>query len=95
MSLEKTDRENALYALAKQLSFRVDRDGGRFTLTRTIDVSRPVREKNLTLKRKSCWRPGSCAARMAADPTVDRARQSAAKCAAFVASFKSTVGFPP
>ena len=49
MSLEETDRENALYALAQKLSFRVERDGGRFTLTRTLDVSRPVREKNLTL----------------------------------------------
>ena len=48
-SLDETDREAALYALAAQLQFKVQRDGGRFTLSRTADVSQPVREKNLTL----------------------------------------------
>jgi hypothetical protein len=48
-SLDEADRETALYALAAQLQFKVKRDGGRFTLTRTADVSRPVHEKNLTL----------------------------------------------
>jgi hypothetical protein len=48
-SLEEADREAALYTLAARLQFKVERDGGRFTLTRTAGVSRPVREKNLTL----------------------------------------------
>ena len=48
-SLEEADREAALRALARQLQFKVERSGRRFTLTRTADVSRPVREGNLTL----------------------------------------------
>ena len=48
-SLDEADREKALYARAAQLQFKVERDGGRFTLTRTADVSRPERAKNLTL----------------------------------------------
>jgi hypothetical protein len=49
MSLEEADRETALYALAARLQFRVEKTGGRFTLVRTAEVSRPVRESNLTL----------------------------------------------
>ena len=49
MSLEEADRETALYTLASRLEFRVTKDGGRFTLTRTAGVSQPVRESNLTL----------------------------------------------
>ena len=48
-SLEEADREHALYALARQLLFKVTHDGGRYTLSRTADVARPVRETNLTL----------------------------------------------
>jgi hypothetical protein len=43
------DREAKLRHLAEQLLFTVDKDGERFTLTRTADVSRPVRHENLTL----------------------------------------------
>jgi hypothetical protein len=39
-SLEEADREAALYTLAARLQFKVERDGGRFTLTRTAGVSR-------------------------------------------------------
>jgi hypothetical protein len=49
MSMEEADRETTLYALAARLQFRVEKSGGRFTLTRTADVERPVRESNLTL----------------------------------------------
>jgi hypothetical protein len=49
MSLEEADRETVLYVLAARLQFRVAKDGGRFTLTRTADVARPERESNLTL----------------------------------------------
>ena len=49
MSLEEADRETALYALARQLQFKVQKSGGRFTLIRSADVSRPVRGSNLTL----------------------------------------------
>jgi hypothetical protein len=49
MSLEEADRESALYALATRLQFRVTKDAGRFSLVRTADVARPVRESNLTL----------------------------------------------
>ncbi|MBV9557202.1 MAG: hypothetical protein JO254_08970 [Pseudolabrys sp.] len=36
-------------SLAEKLSFKVEKSDGRFTLTRTIDLSRPERETNLTL----------------------------------------------
>jgi hypothetical protein len=49
MSLDEADRESALYTLAAKLQFRVAKDGGRFTLTRTAGLSRPERESNLTL----------------------------------------------
>ncbi|HET7849489.1 MAG TPA: hypothetical protein VFL51_10565 [Pseudolabrys sp.] len=42
-------REAAMRALAQELSFSVEKSGERFTLTRTIDVSRPERAANLTL----------------------------------------------
>jgi len=42
-------REERLHALAYQLLFSVERTGRRFTLTRTVDVSEPVRCKALTL----------------------------------------------
>jgi hypothetical protein len=43
------DREAALRLLAEQLLFTVEKQGDRFTLTRTADVSRPVRHAGLTL----------------------------------------------
>jgi hypothetical protein len=38
-----------LYALADKLLFEVERSGERFTLTRTADVSKPVRHERLTI----------------------------------------------
>ena len=43
------DREAHLYALADQLLFGVEKVGERFTLTRTADVSRPVRHDALSM----------------------------------------------
>ena len=43
------EREAHLRALADQLLFKVDRDGEGFTLTRTADVSKPVRHERLTI----------------------------------------------
>ena len=43
------EREAHLRALADQLLFRVERRGKRFTLTRTADVSKPVRHERLTM----------------------------------------------
>ena len=42
-------REARMRSLAEKLSFKVEKSDGRFTLTRTIDLSRPERETNLTL----------------------------------------------
>jgi hypothetical protein len=42
------DREQDLRELAKRLSFNLQKDGTRFTLTRDIDVPAPVRLENLT-----------------------------------------------
>ena len=76
-SLDEADREAALRTLARQLQFKVERSGGRFTLTRTADVSRPVREGNLTLteaeKLLDTW---SCAARTAAEYALRQNRYS-------------------
>jgi hypothetical protein len=43
------EREAHLRTLAEQLFFSVKKDGDRYTLTRTADVSRPVCEKGLDL----------------------------------------------
>jgi len=43
-------RESQMRDLAQQLLFTVEESHGRFTLVRTADVSRPVTEKDLTLK---------------------------------------------
>jgi hypothetical protein len=43
------EREAHLRALADQLLFKVERDGEDFTLTRTADVSKPVRHEGLTI----------------------------------------------
>ena len=47
--MQPSEREVHLRALAERLEFTVGKDGDRFTLTRTTDVSRPVREEALTL----------------------------------------------
>ena len=45
----ETERETQLRALAERLEFRMDGSDGRYSLTRTADLSRPEREVNLTL----------------------------------------------
>jgi hypothetical protein len=42
-------REQHLRALADQLLFTIDKKGKRFTLSRTADVSRPVKREGLSL----------------------------------------------
>jgi hypothetical protein len=44
-----TAREDRMRALARQLFFMVETEGGRFTLIRTADVPTAVREERLTL----------------------------------------------
>jgi hypothetical protein len=44
-------READMRVLAEKLLFRVDKRDGGFTLTRTIDLSRPERAENLTLSQ--------------------------------------------
>src|ERR1700745_2562113 len=46
---QPTERERHLRVLADKLPFKVEKRGDRFTLSRTIDVSRPVRHERLTL----------------------------------------------
>lgn len=48
---KRDERETRLRELARLLEFTVETAGDRFTLTRTVDVSPPVREENLTLER--------------------------------------------
>lgn len=43
------EREAHLRALADKLLFKVERSDERFTLTRTADVSKPVRQERLTI----------------------------------------------
>ena len=43
------ERESHLRVLADQLFFTVEKNGDRFTLKRTADVSEPVCESNLSL----------------------------------------------
>jgi hypothetical protein len=43
------ERESHLRVLADQLFFKVEKNGDRFTLKRTADVSEPVCESNLGL----------------------------------------------
>ena len=45
----ETEREAQLRVLAERLEFRMDGSNGRYTLTRTADLSRTEREENLTL----------------------------------------------
>jgi hypothetical protein len=44
------ERESRMRDLAQKLIFTVETANGRYTLIRTADVSRPVNEKDLTLK---------------------------------------------
>jgi hypothetical protein len=43
------EREAHLLALAERLQFSVEKNGDRYTLTRTAGVKRPERESDLTL----------------------------------------------
>jgi hypothetical protein len=45
------ERETRLRDLAQKLMFTVEKTNERYTLIRTADVSRPVHEKDLTLKQ--------------------------------------------
>ena len=45
----QAEREANLRKLAERLQFAVEKNGRRFTLARTADVSEPVSEKGLTL----------------------------------------------
>jgi hypothetical protein len=44
-----SEREAHLRALAERMQFRMEKSGGRYTLTRTLDLPRPERETDLTL----------------------------------------------
>jgi hypothetical protein len=43
--------ERHMRQLAHALFFAVEKQGARFTLTRRVDVARPVRHDNLTLEQ--------------------------------------------
>jgi len=45
----RTAREAGMRSLAQRLEFDVEENNGRFTLIRTTDAPRPVREEGLTL----------------------------------------------
>jgi hypothetical protein len=47
--LGHSEREAHMWALAGRLEFAVQKTGERFTLTRTADVTVPVRQDRLTL----------------------------------------------
>jgi hypothetical protein len=44
-------RERHLRGLADKLLFKLEKTGDRFTLSRTTDVSRPVRHEGLSLRQ--------------------------------------------
>jgi hypothetical protein len=45
-----TDRERAMFELAKQLQFHVEKHGSLYSLRRVADVSEPVEVENLALE---------------------------------------------
>ena len=47
--MQQSERERHMRDLAAKLLFDVQNQGDRFTLSRSIDVSKPVRHENLTL----------------------------------------------
>jgi hypothetical protein len=49
--LGSNERERHLRTLADKLLFTVEKHGRRFTLSRTADVSRPVRREGLSLDK--------------------------------------------
>jgi hypothetical protein len=46
---ETAEREARMRTLASRLEFKVVKNGERYSLTRTADVSRPVNETDLSL----------------------------------------------
>lgn len=48
-TVQTNERERHLRALADKLLFTVEKHGRGFTLSRTADVSRPVRREGLSL----------------------------------------------
>ncbi len=46
---KQSEREAHMRKLAGRLEFRVEKNGDRFTLIRTANVTSPVREERLTL----------------------------------------------
>jgi hypothetical protein len=50
MQATPEERESRMRDLAQKLMFKVEKTDGLFTLIRAADVSRPVNEKDLTLK---------------------------------------------
>jgi hypothetical protein len=46
---KQNEREAHLRVLADLLEFTVEKTGDRFTLTRTADLSSPVRKEHLTI----------------------------------------------
>jgi hypothetical protein len=48
---QDSERERHIRQLADALFFTVEKQGARFTLTRRVDVARPVRHENLTLEQ--------------------------------------------
>jgi hypothetical protein len=46
-----SERVQHLRHLAGQLLFQVEEDGGRYNLTRTAEVSKPVRHEGLTVEQ--------------------------------------------
>ena len=49
MQIQESEREHHMRQLAAKLLFEVQKHGNRFTLSRSIDVSKPIRQENLTL----------------------------------------------
>jgi hypothetical protein len=51
IAMGESEREQHLRELASRLLFEVRQQGKRYTLTRTAEVSAPVRHENLTLEQ--------------------------------------------
>jgi hypothetical protein len=49
--MKASARERHMIHLAGQLSFKVDKEGDSFVLSRTVDVERPVRQTGLSLEQ--------------------------------------------
>jgi hypothetical protein len=66
-----TEREDRMRAVARQLFFMVETEGGRFTLIRTADVPTAVPEERLTLSEaEELLKRGSSAALTEGDSSI-------------------------